>query len=72
MRTQTLSNTTDGMVKTMRAIREEISKEIKEMTFEEERTYLDHLLMNRKKGSFDAIAIDNEGFKFDRNKANER
>ena len=72
MRTQTLSNTTDGMVKTMRAIREEISKEIKEMTFEEERAYLDHLLMNRKKGSFDAIAIDNEGFKFDRNKANER
>ncbi len=72
MRTQTLSNTTDGMVKTMRAIREEISKEIEEMTFEEERAYLDHLLMNRKKGSFDAIAIDNEGFKFDRNKANER
>ncbi len=60
------------MVKTMRAIREEISKEIKEMTFEEERAYLDKLLVDRKKGSFNAISIDTKGFKFDRNEVNER
>ncbi len=45
MTTQTHSNnTTLGMVQAMRAIREEISKEIKDMTFEEERAYLDKLL----------------------------
>ena len=45
MTTQTYSdNTTLGMVIAMRAIREEISNEIKDMTFEEERAYLDKLL----------------------------
>jgi len=72
MRTQALGNTTDGMVKTMRAVREEIGKEINEMTSEEERAYLDKLLVDRKKVSFNAISIDTKAFKFDRNEANER
>jgi hypothetical protein len=33
-----------GMVKTMRLIREEISNEIKDMTYAEERAYIDQLL----------------------------
>ena len=36
--------TTADMVKTMRQIRDEFNDEIKHMTFEEERAYLDQLL----------------------------
>jgi len=39
--------TTVGMVKTMRQIRDEISNEIKDMTFEEEKAYLNQLLASR-------------------------
>ena len=72
MTTQTSNNTSNGMVQAMRAIREEFSGEIKDMTFEEERAYLDKLLSDKKKVSFNAISIDTKGFKFDRNEVNER
>jgi hypothetical protein len=39
--------TTSGMVKAMREIRDKISNEIKDMSFEEERAYLDKLLKSR-------------------------
>jgi len=47
MTTQT--NNTENVVKKMRQIREEISNEIKNMTFEQERAYLDKLLLDKKK-----------------------
>jgi|GEM_PF-1666712 len=72
MTTQTSNNTSNGMVQAMRAIREEFSGEIKDMTFEEERAYLDKLLADKKKVSFNAISIDTKGFKFERNEVNER
>jgi hypothetical protein len=37
-----------NVVQELRNIRDEISKEIKDMTFEEERTYLDQLLANNR------------------------
>lgn len=37
-------NTQQNMVQELRKIRDQISNEIKEMTFEEERAYLDKLL----------------------------
>ncbi|MGI8581813.1 MAG: hypothetical protein ACR2KX_06450 [Chitinophagaceae bacterium] len=47
MKTQMKHKTTSGMVKAMREIRDKISNEIKDMTFEEERAYLDKLLKSR-------------------------
>lgn len=44
MKTRAKNKKTTDMVKTMRQIRDEISNEIKDMTFEEERAYLDKLL----------------------------
>ncbi len=44
MKTQMKYKTTTGMVKAMREVRDKISNEIKEMTFNEERAYLDKLL----------------------------
>lgn len=49
MTVQTSDSVKGGMVQTMRNIREEISHEIKDMTFEEERTYLDKLLSEKSK-----------------------
>lgn len=46
MTTQT-HNTEQDVVKNLRKIRDEISSEIKDMTFEEERAYLDKLLANK-------------------------
>ena len=48
MKTQTYKPV-DNMVKSMRKIRDEISNEIKDMTFEQERAFLDKLL--KKKSS---------------------
>lgn len=39
----------ENMVKSMRQIREEISNEIKDMTYAEERTFLDKLLQTGQK-----------------------
>ncbi len=40
--------TIEGLVKQMRVIRDQISNEIKNMTFEEERAFLDKLLLDKK------------------------
>ena len=48
MTTQTY-NTQEGLVMDLRKIRDQISKEIKDMTFEEERAYLDKLLAEKEK-----------------------
>ena len=50
MTTQTF-NTQQGLVKDLRKIRDQISNEIKDMTFEEERAYLDALLAGKQKPS---------------------
>ena len=42
------SDTTSNVVQGLRNIRDEISREIKDMTFEEERAYLDQLLANNR------------------------
>ena len=49
MTTQTFSGTRQDVVKDLRKIRDEISAEIKNMTFEQEREYLDKLLADKKK-----------------------
>ena len=48
MTTQTY-NTQQDLVKDLRKIRDQISSEIKDMTFEQERAYLDELLADKKK-----------------------
>jgi protein gp37 len=50
MTTQT-HNTQQGLVKDLRKIRDQISNEIKDMTFEEERAYLDKLLTGKEKSA---------------------
>ena len=47
--TTTTYNTQQNVVKELRKIRDQISSEIKDMTFEEERAYLDKLLNDEKK-----------------------
>ena len=51
MTTQTYNNIQEGLVKDMRKIRDQISNEIKDMTFEQERIYLDKLLSEKKSAS---------------------
>lgn len=48
MKTQTYKTHT-GVVKNLRNIRDEISTEIKDMTFEQERAYLNKLLTDKTK-----------------------
>lgn len=48
MKTQTY-NTQQNVVKDLRKIRDQISSEIKDMTFEQERAYLDKLLADKEK-----------------------
>ncbi len=50
MTTQT-HNTEQDVVKDLRKIRDQISNEIKEMTFTEERAYLDKLLADKEKSA---------------------
>ena len=50
MTTQT-HNTEQDVVKNLRKIRVEISSEIKDMTFEQERAYLDKLLAEKGKSA---------------------
>ena len=50
MTTQT-HNTEQDVVKNLRKIRDEISSEIKDMTFEQERAYLDKLLAEKDKSA---------------------
>ncbi len=44
--------TEEGVVKNLRKIRDEISAEIKNMTFEQERAYLDKLLAAENKAAY--------------------
>ena len=50
MKTQTY-NTEHDVVKKLRKIRDEISNEIKDMSFEQERAYLDNLLADKNKSA---------------------
>ncbi len=45
------NNTQPDVVKDLRRIRDQISSEIKDMTFEEERKYLDKLLADKEPSS---------------------
>ena len=49
--TTTTYKTQDNLVKDLRKIRDQISNEIKDMTFKEERAYLDKLLNDDEKSS---------------------
>jgi len=49
--TTQIYNTQQDLVKDLRKIRDRISNEIKDMTFEEERSYLDKLLADKEKPS---------------------
>ena len=51
MITITTHHPVDNMVQSMREIRDEISNEIKDMTFAEERAYLDKILKNENLGN---------------------
>jgi hypothetical protein len=51
MKTQTNNEIRQGMVQDMRKIRDQINNEIKDMTFEQERAYLDKLLSTKTKDS---------------------
>lgn len=48
---KTIVNQVDSIVQSMRKIRDEISNEIKDMTFAEERVYLDKLLKDGREKS---------------------
>jgi hypothetical protein len=48
MTTQTKNNQV-GLVQEMRKVRDQISSEIKDMTFEQERAYLDKLLSDKNR-----------------------
>ena len=61
MTTQTL-NTEQDVVKNLRKIRDQISNEIKDMTFKQERAYLDKLLADKEKyASKKSIAASGAG-----------
>ena len=60
MTTQTF-NMQQDLVKDLRKIREEISREIKDMTFEQERMYLDKLLANKEKSAPNNISFQQLG-----------
>ena len=47
----TCSGPTQGMVQNLRSIRDQLSHEIKDMTFEQERAYLDQLLAEKPTAS---------------------
>lgn len=49
--TTQIYNTQQDLVKDLRKIRDRISNEIKDMTFEQERAYLDKLLADKQKSS---------------------
>lgn len=55
MTTQTL-NTHQDVVKDLRKIRDQISNEIKDMSFEQERAYLDKLLADKQKSASKSTA----------------
>lgn len=48
-------NIEQDVVKNLRKIRDEISSEIKDMTFEQERAYLDKLLADKDKSAHNRV-----------------
>lgn len=60
--TTQMHDTQQDVVKNLRKIRDEISSEIKDMTFEQERAYLDKLLADKAKSApnnrFGVMAAD--------------
>lgn len=60
MTTQTY-NTRQNVVKELRKIRDQVSSEIKDMTFAEERAYLDKLLADKKKSSHKNESANSSG-----------
>ncbi|MDQ2862381.1 MAG: hypothetical protein M3R50_01810 [Bacteroidota bacterium] len=62
-------NTQPNLVKDLRKIRDKISSEIKDMTFEEERAYLDKLLAGKEKSFLNkAVAADEADVEVIKNK----
>lgn len=51
MTTPTYNDPKEGIVQNLRSIRNQISHEIKDMTFEQERAYLDQLLVEKPTAS---------------------
>ena len=51
MTTKTYSLPKQGIVQNLRSIRDQLSHEIKDMTFEQERAYLDQLLAEKPTAS---------------------
>jgi hypothetical protein len=51
-------NTQQDVVKNLRKIRDQISDEIKDMTFEQERAYLDKLLADKEKSAPNKASIN--------------
>ena len=51
MTPQINNGTQPGLVQDLRKIREQISSEIKDMTFDQERAYLDKLLTDKKEAT---------------------
>jgi hypothetical protein len=58
--TTTTYKTQQNVVKDLRKIRDQISSEIKAMTFEEERAYLDKLLNDEREFSNNTSVAENE------------
>ena len=56
--TTKIYSTQENIVKDLRKIRDKINNEIKDMTFEEERAYLDKLLIDKKKSSHNKSIAD--------------
>lgn len=59
--TTQIHNAQQGLVKDLRKIRDQISDEIKDMTFEEERTYLDKLLAERERSLRPTVGFGQAG-----------
>ena len=59
MTTPTCSDPTQGMVQNLRSIRDQLSHEIKDMTFEQERAYLDQLLAEKPTASAPQYLTEN-------------
>lgn len=62
MTTQTFNTQPPDLLQELRNIRDQISNEIKDMTFEEERAYLDKLLAEKEKSAPNkSIAVSSAG-----------
>ena len=59
MTAPTYSGPKQGVVRNLRSIRDQISHEIKDMTFEQERAYLDQLLAEKPKASAPQCLTEN-------------